>query len=114
MMVYSLRSKSLAALVVALGAAWAPTAGHAQDIPTGAWKGSLGQAQVMVCFSEYRQAQYYYLRHRQNIPLTAPQAANDPGDNPQAIAQPGGRGSTGWTNSQQARMARAASVAAGS
>ena len=87
MMVHSLRSKSLAALVVALGAAWAPTAGLAQDIPTGAWKGSLGQAQVMVCFSEYRQAQYYYLHHRQNIPLMAPQAANDPGDNPQAIAQ---------------------------
>ncbi|MGL6203102.1 MAG: hypothetical protein ACRC2X_02190, partial [Giesbergeria sp.] len=82
MMVHSLRSKSLAALVVALGAAWAPTAGLAQDIPTGAWKGSLGQAQVMVCFSEYRQAQYYYRRHRQNIPLMAPQAANDPGDNP--------------------------------
>lgn len=87
MMVHSLRSKSLAALVVALGAAWAPAAGHAQDIPTGAWKGSLGQAQVMVCFTDVHQAQYYYLRHRQNIPLMPPQAANDPGDNPQAIAQ---------------------------
>lgn len=87
MMIRSLRSRYLAALVIALGAAWSPAAVHAADTPTGAWKGSIGQAQVMVCFSEYRQAQYYYLRHRQNIPLMAPQAAKDPGDNPQAIAQ---------------------------
>lgn len=86
-MIQCVRSRHLAALVVALGAAWAPSAVHAQDIPTGAWKGSLGQAQVRVCFSEYRQAQYYYLRHRQNIPLMAPQVANDPGDSPQAVAQ---------------------------
>ncbi len=86
-MVHSLRSRYLAALAIALGAAWAPAASHAQDIPKGAWQGSIGQAQVMVCLSEYGQAQYYYLRHRKNIPLTPPQAANAPGDNPEAIAK---------------------------
>jgi hypothetical protein len=91
-MIQSLRSRCLAALVVALGATWAPTAVHAQDIPAGAWKGSLGQAQVMVCFSEDRQAQYYYLRHRRNIPLMPPLAANVPGDNAQTIANSGQAG----------------------
>lgn len=86
-MIHFLRFQHLAALAFGLAAAWWPATSSAQDIPTGAWKGTIGQAQVMVCFSEYRQAQYYYLRHRQNIALTSPQTAADQQDNPQVIAQ---------------------------
>ncbi|AOG23812.1 hypothetical protein [Acidovorax sp. RAC01] len=82
-----LRPQGLAALVLALGAAWLPATCNAQDIPTGAWKGTIGQASVVVCFTEYRQAQYYYLRHRRNIPLVPPQGAEPQNDTPQAIAQ---------------------------
>ena len=82
-----LRPQDLAALVLALGAAWLPATCNAQDIPTGAWKGTIGQASVMVCFTEYRQAQYYYLQHRRNIPLVPPQAAEPQNDTPQAISQ---------------------------
>lgn len=82
-----LRFHHLAALVLALGAAWLPATSAAQDIPTGAWKGTIGQAPVMVCLTEYRQAQYYYLRHRRNIPLMAPQGEEPQNDTPQAIAQ---------------------------
>lgn len=77
----------LAALVLALGAACWPATSSAQDIPTGAWKGTIGQAPVMVCFSGSRQAQYYYLRYRRNIPLMPPQKAGAQDDTPQAIAQ---------------------------
>ena len=86
-MISCLSSQRIAALALALGATWLPAAVHAQDIPTGAWKGTIGQAQVMVCFTDYRQAQYYYLRHRRNIPLVPPQAASEPSDSPEAIAQ---------------------------
>ena len=55
-MMSCLSSQRIAALALALGATWLPAAVHAQDIPTGAWKGTIGQAQVMVCFTDYRQA----------------------------------------------------------
>ena len=86
-MIQCLLSQRIAALAWVLGAAWLAVAAHAQDKPTGAWKGTIGQAPVMVCFSDDSQAQYYYLRHRRNIALMPPQGAVDPRDKPQAIAQ---------------------------
>ncbi len=84
---FTLRFRHLAAVAFAFCVAWLPAASHAQDIPSGAWKGTIGQAQVMVCFTEYGQAQYYYLRHRTNIALVPPQDAAPQNDTPQAIAQ---------------------------
>jgi hypothetical protein len=86
-MIQCLLSQRIAALAWVLGAAWLAVAAHAQDKPTGAWKGTIGQAPVMVCLTDDSQAQYYYLRHRRNIALVPPQGAVDPRDKPQAIAQ---------------------------
>ena len=79
-MIQCLLSQRIAALAWVLGAAWLAVAAHAQDKPTGAWKGTIGQAPVMVCLTDDSQAQYYYLRHRRNIALMPPEGAVDPRD----------------------------------
>lgn len=55
-----------------------PAAAHAEDadnLPTGAWSGTVGKAAVMVCLGRYDDSHYYYVRHRQGIRLARPEAA---------------------------------------
>lgn len=59
--------KHFAAL--AFFAALSSAAWCAEMISLGAWKGTVGKAHVMVCFSEFGESQYYDLRHRQGIRL---------------------------------------------
>ncbi len=62
---------SIAALLAALAPFAAAAAG---ELPTGAWKGRIGNAEVMACFGD-GEPQYYYLRHRRGIWL-APKGAD--------------------------------------
>lgn len=59
--------KSHAGLATLLLAA---AAAVAAETSAGAWKGRIGNAEVMVCFSETG-SEYYYLRHRRGVRLDA-------------------------------------------
>lgn len=53
------------------------------------WKGTVGAAPVMVCFTAYGEAQTYYLRHRRGIRLAPPGGS---GPTPEGWAESWGRG----------------------
>jgi hypothetical protein len=69
-----------------LATALFPTASRADGIPSGAWKGTVGKAPVMVCFSESGESHYYYLRHRRGIRLAPSETSNNQGNSPEATA----------------------------
>lgn len=59
----------LATLLACL-AALTPVSVRAEaPVPTGAWKGTIGQAAVMACFAEAGESGYYYLRYKRGIHL---------------------------------------------
>lgn len=69
-------------------AAWTPTLARAEaPVPTGAWKGTVGQAAVMVCFAEAGESGYYYLRHKRGIHLWPSGEEGNDSQSAEAIAK---------------------------
>ena len=64
--------KAWHSILVSMVVAATPAFAHDEPAPpayAGAWKGTIGTASVMACFTPYGEATYYYLRHRRGILL---------------------------------------------